>query len=170
MTRLNCALHFLFSFTILDGYPGVAQSSRTTWLTCSLTEGKGDSCSRGDEARPFEQFLTPGPWGNTLGDSFSGDFQFDLKQPETKWRVTWSEVGKLSSHRIRQVRYLTGESSFAALVLAEISTGVFAPLMKWSGQMPDPIVLTVGGTDVLHMRKDWGGNIPMVQTWTWIWN
>jgi hypothetical protein len=104
------------------------------------------------------------------GDSFSGDFQFDLRQPEARWKVTWNELGKLSSHRIRQVRYLTGESSFAALVLAEIRTGVYAALMKWSGQMPDPTILTVEGTDVLYMSRDWGGNIPMVQTWTWTWS
>src|SRR5436190_22188143 len=72
------------------------------WQTCSLTEGKDDSCGPGDRPRRFQEFLVPGAWANTPGDSFSSDFQWDLNQPETRqFTVKWHEVGRLGIHRIR---------------------------------------------------------------------
>jgi hypothetical protein len=170
-TMRLCGL--LFILIALASYPVLAQSSRPVqaraWETCSLTEGKGDSCAPGDLPRSFDEYLSPGAWSNTSGDSFSGDFEFDIKQPETKWKVTWNDVGNLGPHRIRQIRYNSGESSFAGLLLAEKRNGVFAPLMKWSGNMPEPRIHKVEGTDVLEIWRDFGGNVPMVQSWAWVW-
>ena len=161
---------FVALLLAVGSYPFLAQSPQArAWETCSLTEGKGNSCAPGNPPRPFEEYLSPGAWANTSGDWFSGEFQFDIKQPETRWKVVWADVGVLESHRIRQVRYNSGESSFAGLLLAEKNSGVFAPLMKWSGNMPEPKVYKVEGSDVLEISQDFGGNIPMVQTWAWAW-
>ena len=35
--------------------------------------------------------------------------------------------------------------------------------------MPEAVVYEHGGTKVLVINKDWGGNVPMVETWAWIW-
>lgn len=35
--------------------------------------------------------------------------------------------------------------------------------------MPDPRVVAVGRTNVLVIERDFGGNIPMVMTWAWVW-
>lgn len=168
--RLCRHVGLIFLLIAFGSCPVLAQPSQArVWETCSLTEGKGDSCAPGDLPRSFDEYLSPGAWSNTSGDSFSGDFQFDIKQPETKWKVTWNDVGNFASHRIRQIRYNSGESSFAGLLLAEKSRGVFAPLMKWSGNMPEPRIHKVEGTDVLEIWRDFGGNVPMVQTWAWVW-
>jgi hypothetical protein len=157
-------------FAGLESHPVVAQSPPArAWQTCTITEGKGDSCTSGDLPRGLGEFLSPGEWANTSGDWFSGEFQFDIKRPEIKWKVTWNDVGNLASHQIRQVRYNSEESSFAGLVLAEKSRGVYAPLMKWSGDMPEPEIHNVARTDVLEISRNFGGNIPMFQTWAWIW-
>jgi len=55
------------------------------------------------------------------------------------------------------------------VLLAEGSRGIFSPLMKWAGHMPEATFYEAGGTRILVLEKDWGGNIPMVQTWAWIW-
>ena len=146
---------------VLGRHSVMAQSPQPkAWETCSLTEGKGDSCSFADRPRLFEEFLVPGGWANTPGDSFSGEFQWDIEQPETKqFKVTWSEVGKMGSLRIRHVRYTSSGSVFADLLLAESSGGAFIPLMKWSGQMPDAAIYEADGTNVLVISKDFGGNV-----------
>jgi hypothetical protein len=41
--------------------------------------------------------------------------------------------------------------------------------MKWSGDMPAPVIHRVGQATVLVIQKDFGGNIPMVSTWAWVW-
>jgi hypothetical protein len=83
--------------------------------------------------------------------------------------VTWREVGRLGNHRIRSVQYGSTEGAFADLILAEGSPGIFSPLMKWSGRMPDPAVYEADGTQVLDLQRDDGGNVPMVREWTRLW-
>lgn len=170
MVRCRLILVFLLGLNSVRQSVMAQRPRLMAWETCSLTEGKGDSCSVGDRPLPFEQFLVPGAWANTPGDSFSGDFQWDIKQPETKhFKVTWNEVGKMTSHRIRHVRYASVNSGFADLLLAEDGNSTFIPLMKWSGQMPEAAIYRADGAEVLVISKDFGGNIPMVQTWAWIW-
>ena len=138
------------------------------WQTCSVTEGTGNSCGPGDRPRRFQEFLAPGAWSHTPGDSFSGEFQWDIGQAQ-RYEVTWTEIGRWKDHRIRNVRYATSSSSFASLILVERGRNSFSPLMKWSGQMPEPATYDQEGTQVLVLQKDFGGNIPMVSTWAWIW-
>lgn len=145
-------------------------TAQEPWETCSLTEGKGNGCRPGDRPRPFNEYLAPGLWAEqTQRDWFSGEFQWDIKNISSGLKTTWREVGSFGPHRIRNVRFLDGESVFADLLLAESNTGIFFPLMKWAGQMPDANFYDAAGTRVLVVLKDFGGNIPMVQTWAWMW-
>jgi hypothetical protein len=140
------------------------------WETCSVAEGKGDSCVAGDQPRRFDEFLVPGEWSNTRGDQFSSEFRWDISQPENShFVVAWGEVGKLGTLRVRYVRYTSSSSVFAGLLVAETSGNKFMPLMKWSGQMPESAIHRADGIDVLVLSKDFGGNIPAVETWAWIW-
>jgi len=140
------------------------------WETCSLTVGKEDGCKPGDQPRQFEEFLTPGAWSDIRGDWFHSDFHWDLKQPGMKpIEVTWKDAGLLGTHRIRTIRYSGAGNEFADLILAERSGGVFSPLMKWSGQMPDVTIYQTNGGPVLVLEKNFGGNLPMVATWAWVW-
>jgi len=162
-----------FAFVLLLAFglaPAFAQLPRPrAWETCSLTEGKKDSCGPGDLPRVFEEYLRPGAWAKTRGDSFSGEFQFDINIPGSAWTVDWSDVGTLGSHRIRQIRHKNVERNFAKLLLAENAGGLYVPLMKWSGDMPEPSIHKLDGGEVLEIAKDFGGNIPMVETWAWVW-
>ncbi|MBL8219921.1 MAG: tetratricopeptide repeat protein [Bryobacterales bacterium] len=139
------------------------------WASCSLTEGKGDKCGPSEPPRPFHEFLSPGEWSNTLSGWFTGDFRWNLQQ-HGDFRSTWREIGRWGNHRIRIVRYAAGDSSFASVVLVENSRNIFAPLLLWSGQMPQAAFHEIDGIQVLVLQKDFGGNIPMVSTWAWIWS
>ena len=141
--------------------------TQSPWQTCSLTEGKGDGCGPGDRPRAFREYLVPGDWAKSQRDSFSAEFQWDLKQSSLgALSNQWREVGSLQSHRIREVRFLRAKDVIAGLVLAESSPGIFLPLMKWAGDMPQAEIFETG---VLVLQKDFGGNVPMVSTWAWVW-
>lgn len=77
----------------------------------------------------------------------------------------WKDVGSWGAHRIRIVH---GASS--SFVLVEGSRGIFAPLMQWRGSMPEVELHDVDGVKVLAMSRDFGGNVPMVSTWAWLWS
>jgi hypothetical protein len=117
---------------------------------------------------PFNAFLNP-EWVAKRLDGFSSEFSYDLKQEGPPVKAVWREIGRLGSHRIRDVRYSRGEQALADIVLAESSSGIFSPLMKWSGEMPAPVIHRVGPATVLVIQKDFGGNVPMVSTWAWVW-
>ena len=57
----------------------------------------------------------------------------------------------------------------AGLLLAEGSPGIFSPLLRWSGQMPEAVIQRGGAVSVLVVQRDFGGNVPMVSTWAWVW-
>src|SRR4051812_1155940 len=90
------------------------------WKTCSLIEGKGDSCGTGDAPAGFADYLKPGSWAKaTKPEYFSSEFEWDLKQlgPGTL-KVSWREIGTLARHRIRQVDYQAKNGHrFATLLL-----------------------------------------------------
>jgi hypothetical protein len=146
---------------------------RTVWSTCWEIESSGDGSGLGDKARAFEVFLAPGAWVKETSeprDSFAAEFGSNLKRAETgKIRAPWREVGRLGTHRIREIRYTGDQGVFAALILAEVGLRMFAPLMKWSGRMPASTIYNAKGTPVLVLAQNSGGNIPMVQTWAWLW-
>jgi hypothetical protein len=141
------------------------------WETCNIAEGKDDNdCVSGDRPRPFQEYLSAGAWVTEPRDGFSGEFRWDLAQSKTKaLQAAWREIGMVGSSRIRTVRYSFGAKAIGDVLLAESSRGIFAPLMKWSGEMPGPSVYRFGSAAVLVIAKDFGGNIPMVSTWAWAW-
>jgi tetratricopeptide (TPR) repeat protein len=156
---------------ILDRHSAGADPPRG-WQTCSMTEGKGEGCGSGDQARPFQEFLAPGAWLNTSNsdnDLFGSEFHWDLQQEYPTFKVTWNGLGQWGTQRIREVRYSAGDSSFAALILVESSPNMFTLLMKWSGNMPKAELHEIDGIKVLVLEKNFGGNRPMVNTWAWIW-
>lgn len=107
---------------------------------------------------------------NVPGDSFSGDFQFDLKYPEgKKVKTVWTEAAMLASHPIRRVDYSADGSVFGSLLLAAAGPNTFRPVLKWSGVMPEAAVYSSNGIQVVVIAKDFGGNVPMVRTWAWMW-
>jgi len=137
------------------------------WQTCSLMEGKGNQCGPGERPRVFREYLVPGEWTNSI-QHFSGDFHFDIAEPP-RFAVSWREIGRWGSHRIRRVTYSHGGSPFADLILVEGSPNIFSPLMLWSGRMPETVLQKVDTAMVLVLQKDFGANIPMVSTWAWVW-
>jgi hypothetical protein len=154
----------------------LASGAHPAWETCSLSGGMG-GCRAGDAPRRFEDYQTPGRWTQSLygDDSFDEEFRLAVKSiPPDHLKVTWRAVGSFGTHRVREVRYSNGNSSFATLLLAEGSKGVFSPLMRWAGrmgeiEMPPAQFYEPGGRKILVVEKDFGGNIPMVQTWAWVW-
>lgn len=147
-----------------------ALGGQEAWETCSLTDGKGDGCKPSDRPRPFREFLSPGPWAASIGrDWFTADFLFDVKEIGVTPTVNWRDICAFGRHRIREARYRNGEREFAGLLLAESSRGIFSPLMKWSGRMPEPTLHTVSGGTIIVLERNLGGNVPMHNTWAWMW-
>ncbi|MBL8210926.1 MAG: tetratricopeptide repeat protein [Bryobacterales bacterium] len=138
------------------------------WETCSIAERKSDVCGRGDAPRAFEQFLQPRELLQP-NDAFSAELRYDLGQ-SPNFTVSWKELGRWGTHRIRKVTYSGSSTPFATLLVVEGSPKLFSPVMKWSGQMPEPEFHDYGHARVLVVAKDFGGNIPMVSTWAWIWS
>jgi hypothetical protein len=129
-----------------------------------MVEGKGgDTCEPGDRPRPFKEFLEPSLWAKD--PQIGGEASYDLNQLQGKpITAAWKEIGAFGTHHVRLVHFPFGD-----VLLAEKSPGIFSPLMKWAGEMPTPALHKIGAESVLAMAKDFGGNVPMVQTWAWIW-
>jgi hypothetical protein len=105
----------------------------------------------------------------------ANQMSWDLRE-HPKTVVKWDELGKLGGHRLRRIEYFIdpmpareGPEKFAGVIVIERSPGIFAPLLKWSGELPESAVVRAGVTDVLVIAKDFGGNVPMVRTWAWVW-
>jgi hypothetical protein len=145
--------------------------SPPAWETCSIAEGKGNDCISGDPVQKFEEYLKIGRWTERPGDWFSAEFKWDVKDiGERNVKISWTELGSIRSHKIRHVRFQQGDHAFAGLLLMERASGDFSALMKWAGDMPQPAIFDASGTEVLVLEKDFGGNMPMVITWAWIWH
>ena len=48
----------------------------------------------------------------------------------------------------------------------EGSRGLFTPVMQWRGNMPVPFLRR----GILVMERNFGGNIPIVYSWAWVWS
>jgi hypothetical protein len=128
-----------------------------------------------DPSRPFQQFLQPELMAAEKRSGIASEMQFDLRdRPKTV--VKWDELGKLGGHRVRRIEYFLAptpepedQRKFAGFVVIEQSPGIFAQLFKWSGDFPPPAFFRTGNTDVLVIERDFGGNVPMVMTWAWVW-
>ncbi len=138
------------------------------WDTCTFIEGKGHRCVIGEKPRKFEEYLNT-EWVRQPVDGFSINSGLDrIPQTQSGLKATWHEIGVLGTARIREVRYFLNDAPICAKVLlAERKDGLFAPLLKWCGDLPEPVLYRVGGSSVLVIARDFGGNIPMVQTWAW---
>jgi hypothetical protein len=169
LSRVFIGLSLLASFAMNGA--GERKPMSDAWETCSITEGKEHGCLSSDAPRPFNDFLKRPASVQREGDWFTGDFMYDLLEiGEPNVETNWNEVGSMGSRRVRQVRFRSGSGSFAGLVLIERENGMFSPVMKWSGDMPKPSMFQRGGTKILVLEKDFGGNMPMVSTWAWVWH
>jgi hypothetical protein len=65
---------------------------------------------------------------------------------------------------------MLGDLVLADILLAERGGDLFAPLFRWRGDMPPAILHRVGSSQVLVVVKDFGGNVPIVGTWAWVWS
>jgi hypothetical protein len=83
-------------------------------------------------------------------DWFSGEFEAVLRNLKpNQLKVTWRNIGRLGSHRIRDVQYFRDDDRFADILLVEGSRGIFSPLMKWGGQMPSAEFYNVEGRQIM---------------------
>jgi hypothetical protein len=148
---------------------GDEMSAPRVWDTCSYVEGNGAVCRIHNPPRPFGQFLQPERMAADQHSEFAGQLSWLLHE-HPKTSVKWDELGKLGGHRVRRIEYSSVQATgaeaekFAGFVVIERSLGIFAPLLQWCGRP-----LPVGETNVLDTGKDFGGNIPMVITWAWVW-
>lgn len=163
-------LHHLFQVLLVSF--GLLQSNEVQrkpapWDTCTYVEGKADICRAGETARKFEEFLRP-DWLKQPVDGFTVNTGLDRLRPRDTFRATWREAGVLGSSRIRVVEYLVNDMPAGAyLILAERKDGLFAPLLKWNGTLPEIKTFRPGPAGILGFSRDFGGNIPMVRTWAW---
>jgi len=140
----------------------------SAWDTCIYVDGKGELCRTGEMPRKFEEYLRL-DWLKQPVDGFIVNTGLDrLQSNKDTFKASWREVGVLGSSRIRLVEYfVNGQSIGAYVILAERQDGLFAPLMKWSGTLPEIEVYRPGPAGVLGFSRDFGGNVPMVSTWAW---
>ena len=138
------------------------------WETCSAGENNEGECRPSDQPRPFAEFLVPGAWTSTPGDFFSDEFQ-DLVETYKPAKVTWKELGRFGSHRIRHITYGVDDSSFADLILAESNPGIFSPPLKWYGPALGPKTYNHNGIQVVAAAKRFGGKFGVFAMWAWIW-
>ncbi len=138
------------------------------WDTCTFIEGTGDACAVGEKPRKFEEYLHT-EWLRQPVNGFSVNSGLDRIQPNNNgFKATWREISVLGTSRIREVRYFLNDVEIpGALLLAERRDGLFAPLLKWSGDLPEPALYRFGGSSILVMTRNFGGNIPMFRTWAW---
>jgi hypothetical protein len=170
LLSLSFAVFFAGIASLSGASPQQADAVRrqpAPWDTCIYVEGKADVCKPGESPRKFEEYLRS-DWLKQPVDGFSFNTGLDRLQPKDRFRAVWNEVGVLGASRIRQVDYLVNDSSVGAyLILAERRDGLFAPLLKWNGPLPEIKVYRPGPTGVLAFSRNFGGNIPMVRTWAW---
>src|SRR5438552_3726889 len=158
----------LFAVGPLQAWTQQVRREPAAWDTCTFIEGKGVFCVVGERPREFGDYLRT-EWLRQPVDGFSVNSGLDRIQPnDSGFKATWREIGVLGTIRIREVRYVVGDVNMCAhVLLAERKDGLFAPLLKWCGDLPDPVLYQVGESSVLVTSRDFGGNIPMVSTWAW---
>jgi len=174
MRRVHCRVA---CYALLIGAVGrgsdEALPSPQAWDFCYWVEGKGGGCKLNERPRKFAQFLQPELMAKESG-SWSELSWFVGRNPKTV--AKWEDLGELGGHKLRRIEYLIPTATteppekFAGFVVIERSRGVFSRLFEWCGSpMPEPSVVLVGHSNVLVMARDFGGNIPMVMTWAWVW-
>jgi hypothetical protein len=167
MHRAFVALTWIFLPLLVQAQERLGQPS--AWETCIFVEGKGDSCRTADKARKFEDYLRI-DWTLDPVDGFTLNAGFNLIKPaEHKIQAKWQEVGKLGPSTIRKIIYVVDDVPTAnSVIIAERNDGRWIPLMKAAGDFPQPSIFRGGA--VLATSMDFGGNIPQVAAWAWVWN
>lgn len=153
MNRLILAL-------LLGTVSAHAESVFSPTAVSLIAEGKAEESHPPMPPHPFNYYLQP---ANLLAE-----LRWDLRDPTSQVQSTWRDLGSLGAIRIREVRYFRDSTPIAAILLAEQTPGQFSPLLEWSGAMPVASLLSVGKTQVVVLEKDFGGNVPMVETWAWV--
>ena len=170
MKRIPLYLASLFSVSLLLAYgqqPQFGPSQHVAFETCMYFEGKGEYCRTGETARAFNEFLRP-DWLTPAVDGFVFETGLDRFQPgKDTFKATWNEIGVLGNSRIRRIEYTVNGRWSGDLLVAERKDGLFVPLLKWAGPLPEIKPLRPGKDGVLGFSRDFGGNIPMVETWAW---
>jgi hypothetical protein len=145
------------------------------WDTCFWVEGKGGSCTTDNPALPFRQFLQPKLMAGEKTSGIASELTFDIGE-HLQMSPEWREVGKFGGNRVRQIDYVLADAGVqngvvtcASFVVIERSPGIFAPLLKWSGEMGEAVLFRVSGGSVLVVRKDTGGRWHEILTWAWVW-
>ena len=141
--------------------PAPVPPAAATWMTCDWVEDKGGDCVGGEAPHPFDYYLHPETWDKRHFDLPAGDYE--------KLRAEPREIGRLGTYAIRSVRYFLGESPTGDVLLAERVPGRFVPLMWWAAKIDPPILYRPNGVQVLAMSRDFGGDVPTVETWAWVW-
>ena len=158
------------------GQSDLATPTPRLWDSCDWVAGKGGGCYTANPSRPFQEYLQPDLMAMDKMSGIIGELAFDLHNyPDM--RAKWIELGELSEHRVRLIEYVATshrasaqEIKFAGFLVIERTPELFAPLFRWGGgPMPTPNVFTVSDQKVLVVTKDFGGNVPMVATWAWVW-
>lgn len=160
------------AFVTIASYAQQAPRKPQPWDTCTFVEGKGVTCHAAEKARKFEDYLSIG-WTHDPVDGFTMEFEYGLVKPaEYKVSSAWREDGQLGNSRIRSVNYMIDGSLYGengvSVMIAERNDGLWIPLMKIAGDLPQPVVFRNGG--VIAISRDFGGNVPMIATWAWVWN
>jgi len=170
----QAAYCILLLCALCRGQDAIPMPPPRPWDACDWVEGKGGFCRDGERPRAFEQFLEPQRMAKESGQ-WSTLSWFVGENPASV--ATWVNLGQLGGHRLRQIEYSAppaeagnAPNKFAGFVVIEKRPGLFSRLFDWCGSpMPEPRVVAVGRTNVLVIERDFGGNIPMVMTWAWVW-
>jgi hypothetical protein len=90
-------------------------------------------------------------WVRQAAYGFLVESKLDRIQPnDNGFKATWREIAVLGTSRIREVSYFLNDVEMCAKVLlAERKDGLFAPLLKWCGDLPEPVLYRFGGSSVL---------------------
>jgi hypothetical protein len=157
----------LFWATIVS-YAQQPTRKAEAWDTCIFIEGKGDFCHAADKATNFRDYLGI-EWTFDPLDGLTLESGFNLLKPaEHKITAMSEDIGRLGNSRMRSVKYLIDAApSGSSVILAERADGLWVPLMKIAGDLPRPALVRDG---VIAMSKNFGGNVPDIRTWAWVWN
>jgi hypothetical protein len=135
----------ILSFVVpLESSAQQARLEPMAWDTCTFIEGKGHRCVIGEKPRKFEDYLNT-EWVRQPVDGFSVNSGLDrIPQNQSGFKANWREIGVLRTTRIREVRYFLNDVPVCVKVLlAERKDGLFAPLLKWCGDLPEPVLYRV---------------------------
>ena len=149
-----------------------------SWLAGDINHYKtGVGCAK-FTARAFADYLSSSGWLPVAGSSFRQEWDWLLSQhPGFPPLSQWHETGNLGRIRIRQVDYTVGGVPLTTLILAERTPGSYVPLLVLAGSVRDARtpdnairIRQAGAVSVLVFMQDFGGNVPMVKTWAWVWS